>query len=184
MATVTPWGPSQSKVKFTQGINFYTTASHGGFILSPTKNALIPDYARIESGAYEEDSDFAIVVTFFPEFFDDTQRDSASASLKTWHPDIYEKFYHTTLLPGHSYVKDKRDFDRDAEVNNRFIVASAVNDGHENVPSGYVGVTARARRTGFVATFLVPADEYAARSPFGFVIDVDRHEDWKVKVIR
>lgn len=38
----TPWGPAQTADVIAPGIVFYTTASHGGYHLSPERNALIP----------------------------------------------------------------------------------------------------------------------------------------------
>jgi len=48
MAISTPWGPSQTSREIAPGICFYSTASHGGYYLSPDRFATFrqcfPDY--------------------------------------------------------------------------------------------------------------------------------------------
>ena len=178
MPTSTPWGLSQAQTKITRGINSYTTASHGGYILSKGMNLRIPEYARIASRAYEEDCDWSIVVTFLPEYFPALVRKNAKDSLRTWHPDVYERRYGEVIPAGMSYVKDKQEWERDVRENNRFVVKAAWGSWHETVPAGFVGVKAAAALTGAEAWFLVPESEYKARDSKGFVIDLDRHGDW------
>ena len=75
--TTTPWGPAETTDEVAPGITFYTTASHGGYYLSPERNAEIPLGLRMETfcklgleGWYEEDFDARIVETiFFDECF-------------------------------------------------------------------------------------------------------------------
>jgi len=101
MPTNTPWGPSQTSVKIAPGIMQYTTASHGGIHLSPSKNKRVPDYLRHEDGWYEEDCDWAIPATIFPDPFAQHQatfsdidiRKIARETLRAWHPEGYKKFY-------------------------------------------------------------------------------------------
>ena len=69
-----PWGPSQTVANYAPGIDFITTASHGGFRLSPERNAEMPASWRAaafnglgERGWYEEDYDWALVACHFPE---------------------------------------------------------------------------------------------------------------------
>jgi len=69
MATQTYWGKSQTAKKITDGIIFYTTASHGGFHVSKKLNQQIHWGWRREDGWYEEDCEWSIVVLTFPTLF-------------------------------------------------------------------------------------------------------------------
>lgn len=71
----TPWGKADFATVFGDGITFYSTPGHGGFRLSPERNAELlrkfPGF-RTFSGAvgwYEEDCDWAAVALAFPEAF-------------------------------------------------------------------------------------------------------------------
>lgn len=174
MATATPWGPSQTRRNITRGINFYTTASHGGYILSAGMNKRIPEYARNENRAYEEDCDWAIVETFLPQYFEAENVIKAKIVLMTWHPDLYERREGIVIPPGHSYIKDKRA--EEASNRNKFVVVSACGSWHANVPTGKVGVMAVKQATGETGNFLVDANEYTNKP--GFVVDEERHSPW------
>jgi len=177
MATTTPWGPSQSKTTYARGINFYSTAGHGGIMLSVGMNKRIPEYARNPDRAYEEDIAWAIVVTFLPNYFKQKMRDDAFNALKNWFPEIWEKNYGVALKPGESYVKDKRA--EEERNSHNFTVTTAWGDWQNNVPTGKVGVSAVKRATGERKFFLVEDSEYENRSTMGgFVIDEERHSVW------
>ena len=176
MATYTPWGYADGKTKYAVGVNFYTTPSHGGIILSEGKNKLIPDYARRDDRAYEEDCDYAIVVTFLGQFFSEEMRTSAKASLRVWNPDIYERYYGEVIPSGESWVKDKRVFK--SVTRESFVVTSASGDWHADVPEGYVGVTAVKASTDERREFLVNARHYAERGQFGYVINEAFDHPW------
>ena len=90
---ITPWGRAQSKESFGPGISLYSTAGHGGFKVCKKQNAMIPDYMRINDGWYEEDCDWAIVVTIFCERFKEKDIISAKDCLKCWHPKEHNRFY-------------------------------------------------------------------------------------------
>lgn len=69
----TPWGEAQTVKQIAPGITWYETASHGGFYLSPEKNALVPQELKEATfgqlgleGWYEEDCDAEVVYTIFP----------------------------------------------------------------------------------------------------------------------
>src|ERR1035438_5453954 len=66
VSTSTPWGPSQQSKSYGPGIVSYSCAGHGGFHVSPTLNAAMPDYLRYPEGWYEEDCAWALVALAFP----------------------------------------------------------------------------------------------------------------------
>lgn len=61
MGTKTPWGISDYTTKIAPGIISYSTPSHGGIHLSPTRLKEMPEVLRLESGWYEEDCDWCLV---------------------------------------------------------------------------------------------------------------------------
>lgn len=65
----TPWGKSQYSKQYVRGIVFYGTPGHGGFRVSKTKQAKMPEALRLDNGKncgwYEEDCDYALVVMAF-----------------------------------------------------------------------------------------------------------------------
>lgn len=70
----TPWGFSQSTDEIAPGITFYSTPSHGGFLLSNERREEMPSATRqfqTWAGAnwYEEDFDAFLVVHSFPSYF-------------------------------------------------------------------------------------------------------------------
>jgi len=183
----TPWGQSQvieKASKAADDILFVSTSSHGGFFVPPERNAKIPEYMREPSGWYEEDVDWAVVVTSFPELFPDENVTQAKNTLRNWKPEAYETFYGEEIRPGESFYKDEAIFL--SENKNKYIAMAAYGDGHKDVPKGMVVVFAgKGGRTPAgmfpkdTAHFVVSQEEYAARSPFGFVIDPMRHKKIK-----
>ena len=95
----TPWGLSQTTRELAPGITLYTTASHGGFYLSPERVALMPKPLRdfIPFGGpqqgpgrwYEEDCDWSVVALAFPQFFKRDDVAAAEATLKNYKPEIH-----------------------------------------------------------------------------------------------
>ena len=76
MLAHTPWGKPDHTSDIAPGIVQVSTPSHGGIILSPERNALVPAELKEASwsrqgvrGYYEEDVDAAIVAVVFPECF-------------------------------------------------------------------------------------------------------------------
>ena len=95
MSTSTPWGKADYVKKYAAGIIWYSTPSHGGFHVCPTKNLQIPEYMREAGGWYEEDCDWAIVATIFPAAFLADKDPAwtlqqARDTLKNWNPKAYE----------------------------------------------------------------------------------------------
>jgi len=167
MSTSTPWGPAQDSTKYAPGIISYSTASHGGFHLSKTRQNEMTDCLRNPDGWYEEDCDWCKVVIAFNQYFKPTELLQAYDTLKDWFYEEYEKFTGTILKPGESYKKDEVLFFE--KHKNDWIVISAI-----SAENNMVNVTAMlgGQRTmsGKRKQFLVPADDYSKRSGFGFVI--------------
>lgn len=91
--TTTPWGRAQTTQRYARGITQYTTAGHGGFKLSPTRNAQVHKVWRDQQGWYEEDCEWAIVALTFPEFFTEKDLDYAHDSVGRWYPEQYKVAY-------------------------------------------------------------------------------------------
>lgn len=169
----TPWGPSQGATVYADGIIFHSTAGHGGFHLSPERNATVHPMLRAANGFYEEDECWAIVAITFPDRFTSFERRCAEQTVKDSFPDAWEAIIGTILGPGESRTKDRRAFE--AKHANDWIVVSAITSGQQKgfveciaTPGGKRGPGTEERR------FLVHADEYDI-GRFGFVIDPERH---------
>lgn len=169
----TPWGVSQGMTVYAEGVEFHSTAGHGGFKLSAKRNGQVHPLLRVMDGWYEEDCAWALVAITFPDLFTRFERRCAERSAKDSWPDAYETIFGTVLGPGESYEKDRRVFQ--AAHAEDWIVVSAVASEHQK---GFVECVATlgARRGAGTEErrFLVPADEYAV-GRFGFVIDPSHH---------
>jgi hypothetical protein len=159
-----------------------SAAGHGGIKLDRVRNALIPDVFRKEGGWYEEDCEWAIPMYFLD--LNPEKKNLALETMRNWHWRAYKSWFRETIPPGSSYLKDEHLF-REANRDN-WVVISACGDWHAKVPAGMVGCVAtlgghrgdgRGPRPA-ERHFLVPADEYAKRDRFGFVIDESRHQLW------
>lgn len=93
LCATTPWGSSQRATRYAEGIIFYSTASHGGFHLDPERNTAMPDALRLPGGWYEEDIDWALVATGYPQLFTDQERRMAERSLRQWRPGAWAAFH-------------------------------------------------------------------------------------------
>lgn len=105
----TPWGRADYKNVIADGITFYGTPSHGGFHLSPERQAAMPDALRLPDPWYEEDCDWVRIVCAFPDVFETDTKispEKAEAILKNWIPDAYEAWSGKTLAPGMSHIRD------------------------------------------------------------------------------
>lgn len=72
--THTPWGAIQDAHQDLPGIWWISTASHGGFIISPERRAAMPAAMRefepfAGGNSYEEDDDWAVVILAFATQF-------------------------------------------------------------------------------------------------------------------
>ena len=117
MAT-TPWGPPQTKRVLAPGIVDYSTASHGGFHVSPDiRKTMPPELRFVETwagpGWYEEDADWAIVALAFPHLFEPRVVAAAITTVAQYHASKIDltKFYDT---PAGQAVMERADLAREA----------------------------------------------------------------------
>lgn len=173
IAASTPWGGSQFASIYADGVIKHATACHGGFHLTSDRNRQVDLTVRTEGGWYEEDAEWAIVAATFPALFTAYERRCADETIRNAWPAFWEKIHGRLLGPGESVSKDRAEFERRHAGD--WVVISAI---QSRVHAGMTEVVATiGGQRGHVAErlFLVPQTEYAARGPFGFVIDPERH---------
>lgn len=174
--TDSPWGSCQTAEEHAPGIWHVTTPSHGGYILTPERNAELPEAARDDAAVYEEDVDWAIIGWFFRaqlrEHDPNFPVERAREILLNWHPDIYECLTGDVPSPEHSFILKRRR--QITEAIGKEVVTSACRPRHADIPADQVIVTTR-RITGlgrddlpefdpgFTREWLVSADDYAQR---------------------
>lgn len=167
--TSTPWGASLSSKKYAPGIIEYSTASHGGFHLSKSRQKLMPSCLRNDNGWYEEDCEWCKVVVSFQEFFEPKLWISAYDTLRNWHYRAYEELFGKILRPGESHEKDKALFFE--KHKNDWIAISALRCKHDNTLVDVVATKGGKRLfNGQQKHFIVTAADYEKRDHFGFVI--------------
>ncbi len=169
----TPWGTSQGATVHADGVAFHSTASHGGFHLSPERNAKVHPLLRAGAAWYEEDCHWAAVAHAFPEFFTDFEMASAESTIRDWYPEAWEAIH--GLLPGQSSTKDEREFHK--RHADDWIVVSAIRSDHEPGLTEVVATMGGGRAgTRDARRYLVPSEEYGTSGGgFGFIIDETRH---------
>lgn len=170
----TPWGAAQQSESLCRGIVQYYTAGHGGVHLSPTRNMVVPEYMRNADGWYEEDCEWAIPASIFPEawvkyYGSEDILNIIKSTLLEYYPDFYEQFYNVELKEGESSERDKANFYKNNKDN--YIVICATGQEHSVEVIAALGGTVN----GTEKTFLVKREEYQNRDNFGFVIDLNRH---------
>ncbi len=172
-----PWGTAQSALLYAEGVISFSTASHGGFRLSPDRNAEVRADLRSSGGWYEEDEAWAIVALTFPALFTAFERRCAAQTIKDSWPEAWEAIHGTVLAPGESRTKDRHLFEREHVAD--WVVISAINSSHRE---GFVECVAtmggKRDRQSQERRFLVPKSEYDM-GRFGFVIDPARHSDYR-----
>lgn len=89
----TPWGTADSVETIAEGIIAVTTPGHGGLRLDRKRQAKMPAYMRTSDRWYEEDCEWALVASVFPQHFTDAQRAAAKRTLKEYYPKAYARFY-------------------------------------------------------------------------------------------
>ncbi|MDZ7927846.1 MAG: hypothetical protein U5L46_12575 [Agrobacterium sp.] len=174
MPCSTPWGTSQHATIYADGIVLHATSGHGGFHLSPARNAIVLDALSNTSGWYEEDAEWAIVALTSPDLFTTYERTCADDTIRNNWPFEWERIHGRQLEPGESWAKDKTAFEQKHASD--WVVTSAIRSSHH---AGMVEVVAHRSRAEIGQNdeqyFLVPAKEYETRGRFGFVIDEQRH---------
>jgi hypothetical protein len=91
---LTPWGESQTIEQIAPGIRSVTTSSHGGINLSNDRvkelQSKYPGYKTFRNfeNWFEEDCDWSIVATAWPEFFSKEHVEIATKIVKRSHPEI------------------------------------------------------------------------------------------------
>ncbi len=174
LSASTPWGGSQMATIYAEGVVSHMTSGHGGFHLSADRNAEVHPLLRKETPWYEEDAEWAIVAISFPDLFTAYERSVAEKTIRDTWPDAWVKIHGCSRAEGESWAKDRRAFDQGHAAD--FIVMSAIrSDQHAGMTEVVATIGGCRIRGGEERRFLVPSDEYAARGPFGFVIDEARH---------
>lgn len=104
----TPWGLSDdAPTIFADGIEFYTTPSHGGFLVATERLAQMPaelrktDLRYCGASWFEEDCEATLVVLAFPDAFTADERVRAMNSLKAWYPTKYAAYLPTVHAQTH-----------------------------------------------------------------------------------
>lgn len=177
MSASTPWGGSQIAVIYAEGVVSHSTAGHGGFHLSPDRNAKIHPLLRKDTPWYEEDCEWAIVALSFPELFTGYERSTAEKTIRNAWTDEWEAIHGSKLADGESWARDRRTFDERHSAD--YVVVSAIFSDQHPEMTEVVAVVGGDRRSGDdERRFLVPSIEYAGRGRFGFVIDPVRHAQY------
>jgi hypothetical protein len=168
----TPWGGAQHSMRYGDGIVFHSTASHGGFFLVPDQNVLVHAMLRNAEGWYEEDAEWAKVAFTFPSLFTAKERRSAEKTLRDDQPDAWETILGVALLPGESFVKDRRRFRSDNA--DHWVVISASRSADDREMIDCIAALGGVRASGELRRYRVPRADYVPGA-FGFVIDEGRH---------
>jgi hypothetical protein len=164
-------------VIYAEGVIAHSTASHAGFHLSADRNSKVHSLLRKGAAWCEEDCEWAIVALSFPELFTAHERVAAEKTIRNTWPDEWETIHGVKLTEGESWIKDRRAFDQRHAADH--VVTSAIFSEHHPGMTEVVAVVGGNRRTDDdERRFLVPSDEYARRSRFGFVIDHNRHAEY------
>lgn len=107
-----PWGEIDSVSAVAPGIVFASTASHGGYRLSPERNQFVPSRLRQMNRWYEEDTAFAIIARTFPGAMRADSRDSVGAileeadeTIRGFVPHLREQITGRTLQHGESRMR-------------------------------------------------------------------------------
>jgi hypothetical protein len=170
-----PWGKIDFIDHIATGIDAVSTPGHGGLKLSAERNRVVHPAWRAAGGWYEEDCEYGIVTFTFP---DDFPAGHAEGVAMRWFPDEYEIVTGRYVLPGQSYVRDEQIFHQNHA--NDLIGVSAIGVEDDMVK---VAVQRGGRRGPSTdqRVFLVPKDDYHARSNHGFILDPTLYEelaDW------
>lgn len=78
----TPWGRTEARTWFADGVEYHHVGPRGGFRLSPERNAGMPDALRILGGWYAEGPRAARVMLGLATLFTDRERRLAAAAIE------------------------------------------------------------------------------------------------------
>lgn len=177
MSASTPWGGSQMAVIYAEGVVAHSTLGHGGFHLSADRNSKVHPLLRKDTPWYEEDCEWAIVALSFPDLFTGYERSLAEKTIRNTWPDVWEAIHGAKLAEGESWARDRRAFDQRHAADH--VVTSAVfSEHHPGMTEVVAVIGGDPRANDDERRFLIPSDEYAGRSRFGFVIDPFRHAEY------
>tara|TARA_B100000378_G_scaffold267656_1_gene254116 strand:+ start:924 stop:1820 length:897 start_codon:yes stop_codon:yes gene_type:complete len=174
MTASTPWGLSQMATIYDEGVVAHTTASHGGFHLSPARNLKVDCSLRNDGGYYEEDNEWAIVALTFPALFTAYERNCADRTIRDSWPEVWERNHDRDLDPGESWSKDKKAF-KQRHAGDWVVIAAILSDHHDEMAEVLATLGGKRAHGIEERRYLVPNDDYAKRERSGFVIDQKRH---------
>ncbi|QOT74610.1 hypothetical protein H5V43_22030 (plasmid) [Sphingobium fuliginis] len=130
------------------GIWHVTTASHGGIILSPERQAAMPPVLRRDEPCYEEDVDWALVYLAFEAELRRVDRPAMGAVIllahdtaRAYHPQIYSLFTGTEVPPRESHIL--RSIAAYQAAIGEIVVVAAYGSHADWVPEGKTGVLGR-----------------------------------------
>lgn len=142
------WGTPQSVDRICDGAAWVSSAGHGGLVLSPKFNALVPAQARVADGGYEEDVDWSIawlslrkagVELSLSEKEQLRYDEYALKSLNAYHPDLVKLITGQDPDPDSPALRERRDYAR-ARAEGFFLpISAAGNFDHNPVGEGMVG---------------------------------------------
>jgi hypothetical protein len=174
IAAITPWGGSQFASIYADGVIKHSTAGHGGFHLSSDRNRQVDPMVRNEGGWYEEDAEWALVAATFPGLFTVYERRCADETIRNSWPAFWEKIHGRLLGPGESVSKDRAEYER-RHAGDWVVISAIQSRDHVGMTEVVATIGGQRGHRREERRFLVPQTEYALRSPFGFVIDLERH---------
>lgn len=179
-----PWGTVQYGRVLADGIVRVGTAGHGGVRISPQRLTQMPPALRLgRQQWFEEDCEASLVDWAFHDDLGLSAEQTAYAErvVRDYFPEQWEAYTGRTLAPGESCCRDAEVF---ATTNaDKFVSKGAFGAWHDDVPKGYVGVTAIRTCDGARRTFLVEADRYHQATINGHVIDEAIDKPWETTVI-
>ena len=142
---MTRWGKPVTTTQRLPGIWRVVTPSHGGFILSETRQAAMPEALRLDEPEYEHDVDWSLVIVAFQTEFAaagdplfDIELSLATSTVKCWRPERWEAYAGEAVEPRQSHVRREREA-FEARIG-QVVVTTAYGDWADWVPSGKVGV--------------------------------------------
>lgn len=142
---MTRWGKPVTTTQRLPGIWRVVTPSHGGFVLSETRQAAMPEALRLDGPEYEHDVDWSLVIVAFQTEFAatgdplfDIELSLATSTVKSWRPERWEAYAGEAVEPHQSHVRREREA-FEARIG-QVVVTTAYGDWADWVPRGKVGV--------------------------------------------